>query len=252
LLLLLIPFLRLVPGHNVKLQLAGFAQGVVQFGLMFTGLALSHDVSSVAIAVQLYVPFTALLAWWFLGETIGWRRSLGIALAVAGVIFMGFDPMVLAHIEALALVATAALAMAVSSIWIRQMHGAVHPLNLQAWVALWATPFMGLFTWLFEPPPWTLLAESDWFDYSLPLYSALGASLVGHGLLTWLLGRHPVSLITPFLLLTPVLAVAFGVLVWGDELTVQLVGGGLVTLGGLALLTVSPNLWRRWRRHPTG
>ena len=38
-------------------------------------------------------------------------------------------------------------------------------------------------------------------------YSALIASVIGHGIFYWLVQRHPVSTITPYLLIAPVVAI---------------------------------------------
>jgi len=75
-------------------------------------------------------------------------------------------------------------------------------------------------------------------ELATPVYSALGASLIGHGIVYHLLGRYPVSITTPLMLLTPVLAVAFGVLLWGDVLTWRLILGGAMTLAGIVVITV--------------
>jgi len=51
-----------------------------------------------------------------------------------------------------------------------------------------------------------------------------------------LVQRHPVAQITPYLLLTPVLAVALGVLVWGDRPGPRLwLGGAMVLVGVLVV-----------------
>jgi hypothetical protein len=76
------------------------------------------------------------------------------------------------------------------------------------------------------------LHSASWLNFATPFYSAIGASLVGHGIVYHLLTRYPVSLITPLLLLAPVLAVAFGVLLWGDVLTWKLILGGRHDPGG--------------------
>ena len=84
------------------------------------------------------------------------------------------------------------------------------------------------------------LHSASWLNFATPFYSAIGASLVGHGIVYHLLTRYPVSLITPLLLLAPVLAVAFGVLLWGDVLTWKLILGGVMTLVGIAVITAPP------------
>lgn len=65
------------------------AKGVVHFSLMFMELAVSSDVSSVAIANQLYVPFSIVLAVLFgvtvWGDTLTPELLIGGALTLIGV-----------------------------------------------------------------------------------------------------------------------------------------------------------------------
>ena len=237
LLLVTLPLLRWVPGQMSSVLQVSVILGVLHFSLIFTGLAASGDVSSVAIATQLYVPFSALLAAVFLKEAIGWRRLSGIAIAFAGVVVIGFDPSVFQHLDALALITAASMAMAVATILMRQIKG-VGVVTLQAWIALIATPCQVILSLLLERGQWAALQSATWLDFAAPAYSAIGASLVGHGIVYYLLGRYPVSVTAPFMLLTPVLAVGFGVTLWGDVLTWKLAVGGLLTLGGVGIITV--------------
>src|ERR1044071_8840202 len=73
--------------------------------LLFAGIFLTEDAATVAVATQMSVPFSTLMSVMFLGETIRWRRILGIVLAFAGIVIISFDPRVFAHWEGLALVA---------------------------------------------------------------------------------------------------------------------------------------------------
>ena len=57
--------------------------GPATFSLLFVGVSLAEDAATVAIASQMGVPFSTLLSIWLLGETIRWRRRLGITLAFA-------------------------------------------------------------------------------------------------------------------------------------------------------------------------
>jgi O-acetylserine/cysteine efflux transporter len=212
-------------------------QGVLHFSLVFAGLEASGDIASVAIASQLYVPFSALLAVVWLGETLDRRRLAGIALAFGGVLVIGFDPIVFHHLDALLLITAGAAAMAVATIQMRQLRE-VSVFALQAWIALCATPALALLSLLFEHDQWDAVRTATVLELAAPAYSALGASLVGHGIVYSLLGRYPVSVTTPLMLLSPVLAVAFGVLLWGDVLTWKLVLGGSLTLTGIVVIAV--------------
>lgn len=237
LLVLLLPFIRWVPGQMKQVLRISFILGVLHFSLIFTGLAAAADVSSIAIVSQLYVPFAALLAVVFLGETMSRQRWSGISLACAGVMVIGFDPIVFRHLDALALIIAAALAMAVATILMRQLQG-VGVFTLQAWIALLATPSMLALSLLLEHGQWTALRSAGWMDLGAPAYSAIGASLIGHGIVYHLLGRYPVNVLTPLLLLTPLLAILFGVTLWGDMLTWKLLLGGAMTLTGVILVNV--------------
>ncbi|MCZ7140660.1 DMT family transporter, partial [Salmonella enterica subsp. enterica] len=53
-----------------------------------------------------------------------------------------------------------------------------------------------------------------------------------------LVQRHPIAQVTPWLLLVPVLAVALGVLVWGDRPGPRLLLGGAMVLGGVLIIAL--------------
>ncbi|HOW63561.1 MAG TPA: EamA family transporter, partial [Candidatus Contendobacter sp.] len=147
LLLALLPFLRWLPGRMRGVLSIALVQGVLHFSLVFAGLEASGDIASVAIASQLYVPFSALLAVVWLGETLDRRRLAGIASAFGGVLVIGFDPIVFHHLDALLLITAGAAAMAVATIQMRQLRG-VSVFVLQAWIALCATPALALLSLL--------------------------------------------------------------------------------------------------------
>jgi O-acetylserine/cysteine efflux transporter len=70
------------------------------------------------------------------------------------------------------------------------------------------------------------------------LFSAFGASLIGHGGIFYLLQRYPVAIVSPFLLLAPVFGVVFAVIFLHDTLTPQMILGGLITLAGISIITL--------------
>jgi O-acetylserine/cysteine efflux transporter len=119
----------------------------------------------------------------------------------------------------------------------RRLQG-VSVFTLQAWIAVIATPGMLLLSLLLEQQQAQALGSATWLDFAAPAYSAVGASLIGHGIVYYLLGRYPVGVTAPLMLLTPVLAVVFGVVLWGDTLTWKLFLGGFLTISGVAVITV--------------
>jgi O-acetylserine/cysteine efflux transporter len=218
-----------------------FLLGVVHFGMMFMGLHAGGNIASVAIVAQLYVPFSFILAALVLREWMSPLKIMATCVAFCGAMLIGFDPIVFRHLDAVMWVTGAAFAMGTATVLMRQCPN-LGVFRLQAWVALVAAPSLLLLSFLFESGQLQILSSTCLLDFWSPLYSAMGASIVGHGLVYYLVGRHPVSVVTPLLLLTPVLASIFGILIFGDRLGWAIIVGGMVTLFGIVLISVAPGV----------
>jgi O-acetylserine/cysteine efflux transporter len=237
-LLCLLPWLRPPPsGQWSRMIAVALLTNVVHFGLNFSALRLAGDISSNAIVLQSYIPMAALLAWWLLGEKLRWRSGLAIAIAFGGVLVLGFDPVVLDAPLALLLCLASAATLALGLVLMRGMAG-VQAFQLQAWSALIGVPLLFGAAWMLEPALGPVLAEAEPIHWLGVVYSALGASLIGHGVLYVLVQRHPVAQVTPYLLLTPVFAVALGVLAWGDRPGPRLWIGGVLVLAGVLMVAL--------------
>jgi O-acetylserine/cysteine efflux transporter len=237
-LLLVAPFLRAPPpGQWGRLIAVCLSMGALHFALMFWALGHSRDVSSVAIVQQTYIPMAVLLAMLLLGEKVGWKTLAAVFLAFLGVLLVGLDPMVLGQTDVLLITLLSALFQALASIYQRGIRG-VGVLNFQAWTAVIALPLLLAVSLLLEQDQLAALRDAQWQHWGSVVYSALLASLVGHGLFFFLVQRHPVSSVMPYLQLTPVLAVVFGVLVWGDRPGWRLLAGGTLVIVGILLITL--------------
>jgi O-acetylserine/cysteine efflux transporter len=235
---LLLRYLDPVPvALRRHLLVVALCNGALHFGFNFWAIAEAGDISSVAISLQSYIPMTALLAWWLLGERPTRSTTIGIGIAFVGVAVLGFDPLVLDAPLALGLSLIAAATLALGTVLLRKLRG-MHTFQIQAWSAAISIPPLLLVAALTEPVSLSLLSDARWQDWAGVLYSALAASLVGHGLLYVLLQRHPVAQVTPLLLLTPVFAVGLGVLVWGDRPGPRLLIGGALVLLGVLVVTL--------------
>ena len=80
-----LPWLRPVPRPLWRIVAVGLLMGAGNFALLFIGLQ-SASPSSAAVVIQAGVPITTLLSIAMLGERIHWRRALGIALTLVGVL----------------------------------------------------------------------------------------------------------------------------------------------------------------------
>ncbi|MFC1739912.1 DMT family transporter [Pseudomonadota bacterium] len=237
-LLVVFPFIRRPPpGQRLRLLSVCLLIGGLHFTIMFLALSRSADVSSVAIAQQTYIPFSVVLAILLMGERPGWKTLTATFLAFTGILIIGFDPLVLSQIDVLALTLISATFHALGSIYQRGIRG-VGVLNFQAWTAIAGLPILLLASLLTEDNQMDMIRTAPWEAWASIAYSALAASLVGHGLFFFLVQRHPVTAVLPYLQLTPVLAVAFGIFIWGDRPGLRLLAGGALVILGILLITL--------------
>jgi len=234
--LLLLPLAFLLrrppPGQWARLVAMGLCVGVLHFGLSFLALKLAGDLSSPAIVLQRYVPMTVLLAWVALGERFGWRTGVAVAASFAGVLVLGFDPMVLDRPDALLVMLASAFFLALGTVLMKGLRG-MDVFNQQGWMAVVSLLPLLAISAVLEPGGFARLAGVSWIGWFGAAYAAFASSLLGHGLYYVLVKRYPVAQVTPWLLLVPVFAVALGIAFWGDRPGPRLWLGGAMVLGGV-------------------
>lgn len=234
----LAPLMRAPPRSQwAVLAAIAMSTGVLHFGTAFLALRLAGDLSSPAIVTQTYVPMTVLLAWWWLGERFGWRTALAVAVSFAGVLVLGLDPIVLDNPASLLVMLGSALMLAIGTVLLRRLEG-VRMVDQLGWTAALSLPPLLAISALAEPGGFAGLRSAGWVGWGGVAYSAVFASLLGHGLLYRLVQRHPVAEVTPYLLLTPVFAVVLGIAFWGDRPGPALWIGGAMVLGGVLMIAL--------------
>lgn len=232
-----LPWLRWLPGRMRLVLVTGLIAGALFMGLGGLSFSVANNVSALAVAGQLGVPFSLLLAIVFYHERIRWIRLTGIVLSFAGVAVMAFDPRIFDERLGLLLTAAASLCWAAGSLLFRKLSG-IHVLTLQAWLAAVSLPVLGLASLIFEPGQLGKLGAVPLHVWGWIGYSAIASSIIGHGGMAYLFQRYPVSVVAPLTLPTPLLSVIVGVAVFKTPVGVPLVIGGLLTLAGIAIITL--------------
>lgn len=225
------------PGQWPRLLAVALCNGVLHFALAFVALRMADNIASPAIVMQSYVPMAALLAWWWLGERFGWRTGTAIGLSFAGVLVLGFDPLVLGKPLALAIMLLSSFFLAAGTVLMRRLVG-LDMVSQQGWTAIIGIAPLLVLSALLEPGAFAGLADASWVGWAGAAYSAVFASLLGHGLYYVLIQRHAVAKVTPWLLLTPVFGVGLGIAFWGDRPGPLLWVGGAMVLGGVLLIAL--------------
>lgn len=238
--MILLPMLRWQPGKMRQVFWIAMTGGTLNFALLFLGVHLAGEVSAVSIAGQLGVPFATVLSIIFLGEVVRWRRWSGIALAFVGVMIIGLDPKVIGYLDGFLAVVASALVGSVSSILIRQVKE-IPVFEMQALIATMSWPVLLVMSLIFESGQVEAARTANLVEWGGIAYVALMSSLVAHAGFYWLLQRYEVSQITPLTLLAPLFTVVFGVILLGETLTWRIVLGAVVTLVGVAIISMRQN-----------
>jgi O-acetylserine/cysteine efflux transporter len=225
-----------------RVAIIALTLGVLHFSTMFTALASGAPVASIAVTAQLNVPFSAVLAAFFLNDRLGPWRIVGMVIGLAGVAIMSFDPAVAAHVAALALAVLAAFFWAVGNVQSKAF-GFTDAVALNAWMGVFVAPAMLLLSFLFEPAPLHALAEAGWRGWGGVVYMGVVVTAFGYGVWFALVRRYSVNVVTPASLLVPPMAAILAWMLLSEPLTPRLVLGGLVTLAGVAVVVIRRPQW---------
>jgi O-acetylserine/cysteine efflux transporter len=232
--LMLIPFLRRPAGRWGMVLAISFVLGGLHFGLMFVGLR-GVAAGPAAIAIQLTVPFSAILAAIFYKERLGRWQMAGMLVAFAGIWVLAGEPTERPSSLHFLMVVLAAFAWAAANVLIKRL-GPINVFTLNGWVALFACPQMLLASLLLERGQLQALAAADWRVWGAVVYMAVCSSIIAYGLWYYLIEKHEMNRIVPLTLLSPVLAVALAVPFLGEPLTLHVLAGGGITLAGVAMI----------------
>ncbi|MEN9290037.1 MAG: hypothetical protein RL317_1660 [Pseudomonadota bacterium] len=235
--LICLPALRIIEGKMRELVLLGALAGGAFYIIVNISMAVSTNVSALAIAGQLGAPFSLILAIIFLGERVHKYRIAGMALAFAGVVMIVFDPNAVNEHVGLALTAVASFIWACCSLIQRRLVG-VPVLTIYAWVGLVGTVVLLPIALIAEPQAMATIQDLPLSSLGWVLFSALGSTVIGQGAMSLLLQRHPVSAVVPLTLPTPVISVIAAAYWFGTPLTPIMIAGGGVVLAGVAIVTL--------------
>ncbi|NQY95070.1 MAG: DMT family transporter [Campylobacteraceae bacterium] len=206
----------LVPGH---------------YGLLFLALMQTTSVGSISVVIQLSIPFSVLLAWFFYKDYPGFLRLTGLFIAFAGIVILFYEPSMFDNLGALTMGTLSALFLGLYSILVKKIKK-LSSLGIIAYTSLLGIPFLyalSIFNGESLSDVFEIESKLAWGSF---LFTVIGSSIMGHGLWAWLVKHQSISLITPFLLLVPILAVALSAVFLNEIITFEfLLTSGIIIFG---------------------
>jgi O-acetylserine/cysteine efflux transporter len=234
--LILVPCVKVPRGQLVDILILATIMAPFHFGLMFIGLTGS-DAAAAAIAMQLSVPFAALMASFYFHDRLGRQRTIGMIIAFAGVVVLAGEPKMDGELLMLGLIVLSAAMWGVGNIQIKRI-GDINPFALSAWMALFAAPELLVLSLLLEQDQFNAVMQANWTAWGGILYMAVLVAIVSYAMWYHLLRTYQVNQVVPFSLLGPVFGVAAGILLLGEAATWQKLLGGAVTIAGVAMISL--------------
>lgn len=239
-LVIAIPVVLFVPRPNVPLKwllLYGFGFGFLQFAFLFAAMATGMPTGLASLVLQSSAPFTVVLGAVLLREHVSRRQAIGIAIAVLGMVLIGWDRAQNATLLPVILTLLGGLGWAFGNLGNR-LAKADSPMTLMLWMTVIPPLPMLALSAVVEGPStgWHALADSfgpqGWPGLVALAYIVIPATIIGSGLWTILMSRNPAGMVAPFSLLVPVVGIA-GAWIFLDEIpSVLALIGGVVVIGG--------------------
>lgn len=211
----------------------GFSATSLGFGGMFlAGGVVSPGLATVIANAQPLIA--AGLAYFVLGERLGPRRWVGLALGFAGIVLIALPGFGGANSNStpggVGYVLLGALGVAVGNILFKRLAGQIDLLMATGWQFILGCIPLFLAALSFEEP-----AQVGWslrFVVVLLTLSLLGTALA-FALWFSLLRRGELNRLNTFTFLTPAFALVIGAVFFGERLGLIEVGGIILTLAGV-------------------
>ncbi|EAQ00821.1 hypothetical protein JNB_11619 [Janibacter sp. HTCC2649] len=218
--------------------LYGLGFGILQFTFLYWGMATGMPAGLASLVLQSSAPFTVVLGA-LLGEHLSPRRGLGVLIAVGGLAVVGSQRGDVSAVWPFVLTVLGGLGWAVGNLAVRRAR-ATQPVRLTMWMSVVPPIPMFLLSLVVEGPTriadsLTTLGTQVGLAAVLGLiYTSLIATVIGTGIWSWLMARHPAGTVAPFSMLVPVTGLTSAWLLLGERPSlVEWLGCAIVVVGVL-------------------
>ena len=226
----------------------GLAIGVAQFGLLFTAISLGMPSGLASLIMQVQAFFTFGLAILFLGERINRFQLIGAVIAFGGIAVIATERLELQLLLPLLMCVLSAFFWGLANI-VTKKAGRIDMFAFVVWSSL--VPPIPLFalSMLVEGPAAVFdgLVHINGLGLASIAFNGYAATLIGFGLWSVLLARHPAATIAPFSLLVPVAGMVSAALLLGESISGLELAGSVLVFAGLLVNVFGPRLRARLR-----
>ncbi|MEO7269580.1 MAG: EamA family transporter [Knoellia sp.] len=227
--------------------LYGLGFGILQFTFLYWGMATGMPAGLASLVLQSSAPFTVVLGA-FLGERLSPRRGLGVLIAIVGLAIVGSQRGDVSAVWPFVLTVLGGLGWAFGNLGVRWAR-ATQPFHLTMWMSV-VPPIPMFLLSLFVEGPQRIVDSLTSVGSSVGvlaiaglLYTSVIATVIGTGIWSWLMARHPAGTVAPFSMLVPVTGLTAAWVVLGERPSlVEWLGCAVVVAGVLLTAGAGPTL----------
>lgn len=246
-----VPVVLFVRRPDVPLKwllLYGIGFGMLQFAFLFAAMNAGMPTGLASLVLQSSAPFTVILGALLLSEKVAPRQWIGIGIAVAGMVLIGWDRAVGATLVPMLLTLLAGLSWAFGNLGNRLARATpdrrpasgslTDPMRLMLWMCVIPPIPMFALSAVVEGPVtgWTAVASSissgQYGGLVGLAYIVFLGTIAGSGLWTILISRNPAGVVAPLSLLVPVVGIGASWLVLDETPSVLSLVGAAIVIGG--------------------
>jgi len=226
----------------------GLVMFAIQFSLLFIGMYLGVTPGLASILLQMNVFFSILIGIIWFGERLHKWQIVGALVAFSGIVLVGMNLGGNLTLGGFILLIASAVTWS-SGNAIAKKIGRVDMFALVVWGSLIAWPPLLLISLWIDGPDQILYSflHLSLLSIGAVAYIAYLSTLFAFAVWNRLIHLHPLSTISPFTLLVPVIAMTSSVLVLGEPLESWKIYAAILVIGGLCINLFGPRIFNKKR-----
>lgn len=249
--LLAVPTLLLVPRPQAPVRwLIGYGVGfgVLQFAFLYLAMDTGMPTGLASLVLQASAPFTVLLGAVWLRERISARQAIGVGVAICGlggIAALRAGDGASAGLLPVVLTLCGGLGWAFGNVSSRQAHPD-SPMRFMLWMSV-VPPLPMLALSLVVDGPAAIGRSLTTLGTPVAAWALAGlaftvliATVIGSGIWTTLLSRHPSGVVAPFSMLVPVVGIGASWLIFDERPAAGELALGAVIVAGVLVATRPP------------
>ena len=229
-------------GHWRGAAIALFAVSL-QSALIFKGLS-GLDASTGGLLSQVQVPMAIFAAWALATEPVKWGKLVPIGIAFLGVAIIIGLPTDTPPVVPTLIMLAGTVAWGIGQAMIAK-YGQDNSDLLLKRTSLHGAIQLTIMSMVLESGQWNAVLTANAVHWAGLVYNSVIGFAVAYVIWYGLLKRNPVSSVSPFIMVIPVVTVVTAALFLGDRLEMaELIGGALILLGVALAIGLLPQISR--------